>query len=208
MKNSNPALRPHKTVTAASEQPADRVPAKALQNVSIRNDLLAGDLGWLIHLHGTLYAAECGWDRTFEAYVAAPLAQFALTEDPRNRIWVVEHRGRVAGSIAIAGLSKKVAQLRWFLLHPRLRGQGLGKRLLAQAISFSRQSSYARIELWTTSNLRTAAHLYQAAGFELTREITHPLWGGIVTEQQYELRLCSPERDRELTAARPPSRAA
>ncbi len=160
-----------------------------INNGCIRNDLRPGDLGSLIRLHGTLYAAECGWDNTFEAYVAGPLAEFALAQGPRDRIWIVEHRGRVTGSIAIVELGKKVAQLRWFLLHPHLRGRGLGKLLLNKAVSFSRESAYARIELWTARNLTAAAHLYQSAGFQLSREMTRRLWGQFVTEQRYDLRL-------------------
>ncbi len=186
MKNPTPGSRSGPPAAAASGH--SRPPAP-LKDISIRNDLRPGDLGSVIHLHGTLYAAECGWDHTFEAYVAGPLAQFAIKQSPRDCIWIVEHRGQVAGSIAIVEVKKKLAQVRWFLLHPRLRGQRLGKRLLHEALSFSRQSGYARIELWTTRNLTTAAHLYRSAGFELTREITHRHWGQIVTEQRYDLRL-------------------
>lgn len=185
MKNQIPGPRSGYCAAAAS---SDSRPAPP-KDVLIRNDLRPGDLGSLIHLHGTLYGDECGWDHTFEAYVAGPLAQFAMRRNPRDRIWIVEHHGQVAGSIAIAEVKKKLAQLRWFLLHPRLRGQGIGKRLLHEALSFSRKSGYDRIELWTTRNLTAACHLYRSAGFELTREITHPLWGQIVTEQRYDLRL-------------------
>jgi GNAT superfamily N-acetyltransferase len=185
----DPASHASHTAVAESDRAAGDHQLAPVKDGSIRNDLRPGDLGSLIHLHGILYTAECGWDHTFEAYVAGPLAEFALAQRPRDCIWIVEHQGQVAGSIAIVELESKVAQLRWFLLHPRLRGQGLGKWLLEQGPSFSRKSGYARIELWTTRNLTTAAHLYQSAGFELCREITHHLWGKVVTEQQYDLRL-------------------
>jgi hypothetical protein len=45
--------------------------------VTIRTTLRPGDIGYVTYLHGTLYAAEYGWDHTFEAYVAGPLAEFA-----------------------------------------------------------------------------------------------------------------------------------
>jgi N-acetylglutamate synthase-like GNAT family acetyltransferase len=189
MKHPLPASRSDNTALAETGRAAGVNQPTPVDDGCIRNDLRPGDLGSLIRLHGTLYAAECGWDHTFEAYVAGPLAQFALQQGPRDRIWLVEHQGQVAGSIAIVKLNKKVAQLRWFLLNPHLRGRELGKRLLDEALSFSRKSGYSRIELWTTRNLTVAAHLYRSAGFELSQEITHRLWGQIVTEQRYDLRL-------------------
>lgn len=43
-----------------------------------------------------MYAAEFGWDHTFEAYVAGPLAEFAKSHNDRERIWIVERDGKVA----------------------------------------------------------------------------------------------------------------
>ncbi len=63
-----------------------------------------------------MYAAEYDWDHTFEAYVAGPLARFAQSQSPRERIWIVEKGGRVAGSLAIVEASHDEAQLRWLLL--------------------------------------------------------------------------------------------
>jgi len=40
--------------------------------VEIRHNFLPGDIGRICYLHGTLYAAEQGWDYTFEADVARP----------------------------------------------------------------------------------------------------------------------------------------
>ena len=99
-------------------------------NVSIRDQLKPGDVGYLSYLHGILYAQEYGWDYTFEAYVAVPLAEFAKEHNDRERIWVVEKDGQVAGSVAIVEASKEEAQLRWMLLTPDLRGYGLGRFLV------------------------------------------------------------------------------
>jgi N-acetylglutamate synthase-like GNAT family acetyltransferase len=158
-------------------------------NVQIRNDLKPGDIGYLSYLHGVLYANEFGWDSTFEAYVAGPLSEFARSHSNRERIWIVEKDGTVAGSIAIVAASLDQAQLRWFLLHPDLRGKGIGRMLMEHAISFSKASGYSMIFLWTTSNLTAAARLYEALGFQITEETTHEAWGATVTEQRYELNL-------------------
>jgi N-acetylglutamate synthase-like GNAT family acetyltransferase len=158
-------------------------------NVHIRNDLKPGDIGYLTYLHGVIYATEYRWDHTFEAHVAGPLAEFARSHADRERIWIVEKDGTVAGSIAIVAASAEQAQLRWFLLHPDLRGQGIGRTLMQEAISFSRATGYSMVFLWTTSKLTAAARLYESFGFHIVEEVTHELWGATVTEQRYDLNL-------------------
>jgi len=158
-------------------------------NIQIRHDLRPGNIGYLIFLHGVLYAEEYGWDHTFEAYVAGPLAEFAKLHTDRERIWIVEKDGKVAGSIAIVEATPEHALLRWFLLHPDLRGHGLGRTLIEQAVDFCRDCGYSLIYLWTTSALTAAVSLYRSVGFQLTEAKTQKLWGVMVTEQRYDLHL-------------------
>jgi N-acetylglutamate synthase-like GNAT family acetyltransferase len=143
----------------------------------------------MTYLHGTLYAPEQGWDHTFDAYVAIPLAEFAKSKSPRERIWIVEKEGRIIGSAAIVKFSEKEAQLRWLLLHPEVRGRGLGRRLVEDALDFCRDIGYSSVFLWTVNTLPIAAQLYQSVGFKQTDELTHELWGSTVTEVRYELAL-------------------
>lgn len=156
-------------------------------SITIRTELRPGDLGAITHLHGTLYARERGWDPTFEAYVAAGLAEFVLGYDPRHdRLWVAERDGRLVGSIAIQGREGDEAQLRWFLLAPECRGQGTGRRLLEEALEYCRSCGFRRVFLWTVSELTEAARLYVAAGFRCAEEQRHERWGAQVVEQRYE----------------------
>ena len=158
--------------------------------VSIRNQLKPGDIGYLTYLHGVLYAQEHGWDYTLESYVAVPLSRFALSHTEREQIWIVEKDGLLAGAIAIVEASREEAQLRWLLLQPNLRGLGLGKILVTEAINFCKHHGYSAIFLWTVSSLPAAAHLYQSAGFQLTAENPPAaLWGALIIEQRYELKL-------------------
>ena len=160
----------------------------------IRNDLLPGDVGAIVYLHGTLYAREYGFDNTFEAYVAAPLSEFVLSGDSGQRIWIVEHREQVKGGLAIVRHSEGKAQLRWFLLHPELRGLGIGKRLVHQAVDFCRASGYRSVFLWTVQELAAAAAIYKSMGFRL--EATRPatLWGRRLVEERYALLLAEEPR--------------
>src|SRR6266536_3541517 len=110
--------------------------------ITLRTSLRPGDLGHLVTLHGTLYAREYGFDATFEAYVAGPLAEFVRSGSERERLWIAEQEGRLVGCIAIVAASPQTAQLRWFLVDPSVRGAGLGKRLLGEALAFSKECGY------------------------------------------------------------------
>ena len=157
--------------------------------ISIRNDLKPGDVGYITYMHGILYAPEQGWDYTFDGYVAIPLSDFAKSHSSRERIWIAEKEGMIVGSVAIVKFSEKVAQLRWLLLDPEVRGKGLGRRLVEEALSFCREAEYSSVFLWTVNTLPLAAMLYKSAGFKQTEELTHELWGSVVTEVRYELSL-------------------
>ncbi|OGS49674.1 MAG: hypothetical protein A3K65_09625 [Euryarchaeota archaeon RBG_16_68_12] len=157
---------------------------------TIRHRLRPGDAGALARLHGLLYAEERGWDATFEAYVAAGLADFARSSRPeRDRLWLAESGGRIIGSIAIVGRSRTAAQLRWFLVVPGHRGRGLGTDLMGRALRFCRARGVRTVFLWTTSDLAEAARLYARFGFRKTEEKTHRIWGKSVTEERFGLRL-------------------
>ncbi len=161
------------------------------RHATIRHDLRAGDLGRVIALHGVLYAAEYGFDQGFEAYVAETLAELGQAPRPeRDRLWLAELDGRLVGSIGIIGREAGAAQLRWFLVDPEVRGRGLGRQLLEEALAFCREAGCRSVFLWTVSVLTPAARLYTAAGFHKT-EVKPPaaLWGTTITEERYELKL-------------------
>lgn len=157
--------------------------------ITLRHDLRPGDVGYITYLHGILYAPQQNWDHTFDSYVAIPLAEFAKRSSTKERIWIVESGGRIGGSVAIVEFSQEEAQLRWLLLHPNLRGRGLGHRLVDEAVAFARMAGYSTIFLWTVDSLPTAAGLYKSVGFQEKEKVTHELWGSFVTEVKYELAL-------------------
>jgi len=155
--------------------------------VVIRNDLKPGDAGYIIYLHGYLYSKEYGFDSNFEPYVAIPLAEFVMSHTDREKIWIVEREKEIVGSVAIVRYSDQLAQLRWLLLHPKIRGFGIGKNLVEEGIAFCRDCGYSSLFLWTVDILKEATQLYQSIGFKLTEQKTHEIWGIELTEQRYEL---------------------
>ena len=154
-----------------------------------RQTLRPGDVGAVVRLHGAYYALARGFDATFEAYVAGPLAEFVKKGSDRERLWIAERGGQLVGCVAIVEASPAVAQLRWYLVDPSARGAGLGKRLLREAVEFSRERGYESVILWTESALTAAAHLYRAAGFEKVEEKPGRMWGVDLVEEKYQLRL-------------------
>ena len=154
--------------------------------MQISNTLEVGDLGEIVKQHGILYSKEYGYDASFEAYVAEPLAQFVKRKSPRERIWLAKLDGRLLGFICICELSNSQAQLRWFSIKPEARGKGLGKQLMDKALSFCVEQEYQKVVLWTVKGLEVSTAIYLKFGFSITQEIEHKLWGKMQLEQCYE----------------------
>ena len=149
-----------------------------------------GDMGWITHRHGVLYAQEYGWDERFEALVARVVADFIDQFDPeRERCWVAERHGEIVGSIFVVKKSKNVAKLRLLYVEPSARGLGIGARLVDEVIRFSRQAGYKKILLWTQSDLTSARKIYDAKGFRVIAEEGHEMFGSASTAETWELRL-------------------
>jgi ribosomal protein S18 acetylase RimI-like enzyme len=164
--------------------------SETVSDIHIRYNLLPGDVGFLIYLHGQLYAKESGYNLEFEAYVCKTFYEFLPTYNPaKDRIFLAIADNQIVGSVAILGSSRHLAQLRWFLIHPDYRGRGLGKKLLDEAIVFCRERDYQKVYLMTTSMQETAIALYKKAGFRKTGEKYLQLWGQQLYEQRYDMDL-------------------
>jgi DNA-binding MarR family transcriptional regulator/GNAT superfamily N-acetyltransferase len=149
-----------------------------------------GDMGWIVHRHGVLYAEEFGYDERFEALVARVVAGFVETWDAsRERCWIAERNGEIVGSVFVVAENKRVAKLRLLLVEPSARGLGLGRRLVEEVVGFAKQVGYKRIELWTQSELRAARKIYKAMGFRRISEERHALFGKSVTAETWALDL-------------------
>jgi DNA-binding MarR family transcriptional regulator/GNAT superfamily N-acetyltransferase len=149
-----------------------------------------GDLGWVVQRHGALYAAEYGWDASFEALVAQIVAGYATRDDHRGEaVWIAELDGEPAGCVFCVRKTDTTAQLRLLLVEPRARGLGMGGRLVAECVSFARRAGYREIVLWTNDVLHAARRIYQRAGFQLVSSQPHHAFGHDLVEQDWRLAL-------------------
>jgi GNAT superfamily N-acetyltransferase len=150
----------------------------------------AGDFGWVIERNGALYAAEHGWDSSYEGLVARIVAEFLANHDPeRERGWIAELHGERVGAIFCVRQDEETAKLRLLHVEPSARGAGVGTVLVDECLAFARSAGYRAVELWTVSLLAPARRIYQRAGFELVASETSQLFGFELTGQTWRREL-------------------
>ena len=173
-----------------------RQPEKLTQDghSQVRSDILrplhVGDIGWIIHRQGVLYAGEYGWDETYEALVAEILGAFVKSFDLKfERAWIAEREDEVVGSVFVVRKSDEVAKLRLLYVEPSARGLGIGRKLVAECIGFARSKGYKTLTLWTNDVLVSARRIYEASGFKLADEEGHHAFGKDLVGQNWDLSL-------------------
>jgi DNA-binding MarR family transcriptional regulator/GNAT superfamily N-acetyltransferase len=150
----------------------------------------AGDLGWVVQIHGELYDREFGWDVRFEGLIADVIGGYVRNFDPaRERCWIAERNGGNVGCVFVMRGSDDVAKLRLLIVDPGARGLGIGGRLVDECIRFSREAGYRTLSLWTNSVLLSARRIYEAKGFRLMHTEVHNSFGPDLTAETWELAL-------------------
>jgi DNA-binding MarR family transcriptional regulator/GNAT superfamily N-acetyltransferase len=145
-----------------------------------------GDMGWVVQRNGAIYAAEFGWDDSYEALVARIVADYVDNRDPAvEAAWIAEVDGAPAGCVFCVREDATTARLRLLLVEPWARGLGIGTRLVEEVLRFARQAGYTRITLWTNDVLASARRIYQQAGFTLDDESEHHRFGADLTGQNW-----------------------
>ena len=157
-----------------------------------------GDIGWVTARHGAIYAAEYGWDLTFEGLVAQIAGRFVEQFDAkREACWIAERDGENVGCVFLVQArddktgrpERAVAQLRLLIVEPGARGLGIGARLVAECERFARQAGYRKIKLWTQSILVAARGIYAKAGYQLVSSEPHKSFGAELVGEMWELTL-------------------
>jgi N-acetylglutamate synthase-like GNAT family acetyltransferase len=145
-------------------------------NVTIRSELRPGDLGRIVTLHGEGYASEEGhFGLTFEAYVARTLADFVIDNEAQGRVWLAERGTALVGCAAMVARDDR-GQLRWVIVSPSARSEGLGKRLVDEAMAYAAAQGWREVFLETTSGLPASMNIYVRLGFEIVGEEHLELW--------------------------------
>lgn len=149
------------------------------------------DIEFMIRRHRELYEEEYGFSSEFGDYVEKYVLKFDECHDQeKENIWIAEENGKPVGMIALVKAEESIAQLRWFLIDPEMRGNGLGHELMEKVIEFCKKNNYKHILLWTVNILEAARHLYKSYGFVLTEEVINDTWTkDIMKEERWDLNL-------------------
>jgi len=150
----------------------------------------AGDMGMITARQAILYAEHFGWGAPMEALLGEVTAAFLRSFDPaRERCWIAECGGTIAGSIFATDGGGGAAKLRLLYVEPHARGLGIADDLVTRCIAFAREAGYARMTLWTHTILTSARRIYAAHGFRITATATHTDFGEPVAGETWELAL-------------------
>jgi GNAT superfamily N-acetyltransferase len=165
------------------------LPEKArIAGITVHAEFAPGDLGRLIHIHGTQNFKDYGFNYIHEAYCAQIAVDFILNTEPkRSRAWLIKRENEVVGSVLIVERPKNQAQLRLLFVDDSLRGLKLGRWLVEESVRYTRESGFDSIHLWTVTGLDRAIAIYESIGFERTGEKCVEEWGGNRVEIRYEL---------------------
>ncbi len=79
---------------------------------------------------------------------------------------VIENEGKIIGSYGIYPVNDIVCELRKMYLLKEFHGQGLGKRMMEEALIQARELGYTEMILESNSLLKNALALYRKYGFE------------------------------------------
>jgi DNA-binding MarR family transcriptional regulator len=162
--------------------------AVAGDRATIEEGYSPGLIGRIVEMHASYYSRLVGFGAVFETLVASGLANFTpRLGNPGNAIWHVRKDGRIVGGIAIDGesLGRGLGLLRWFIVEDGMRGAGIGKALMGEAMAFCDRQGFRETHLWTFKGLDAARRLYENHGFSLVEEFNGDRYGVEVLEQRF-----------------------
>lgn len=101
----------------------------------------------------------------FEAHYAPPHGAFWVRRDDS---------GRVVGSIGVERVDATTAEIHRLYLDAHLRGRGLGRALVDEALAWCRARGFTRLVLWSDTRFEHSHRLYDRMGFARLGERTVP----------------------------------
>jgi putative acetyltransferase len=89
-----------------------------------------------------------------------------LIVDKGGRVFMVLGEGEAVGCVALIPMKDGVYELSKMAVSPKLRGMGIGRKLIEHAIAQAREIGAKSLFLGSSKKLANAVHLYESVGFQ------------------------------------------
>jgi len=88
--------------------------------------------------------------------------------DPRTTYFVVDEAGEILGGAGIGRLAgtKNTCELQKMYFHQRIRGKGLGEKMINTCLTFAKEAGYDFCYIETLPFMKAAKKRYEKSGFE------------------------------------------
>ncbi|KAJ4172739.1 hypothetical protein NW754_002942 [Fusarium falciforme] len=160
--------------------------------ITIEPGYRPGFLARCLEMHIAFYHPSVHWGLAFETSLAKDFAEIIerLEKKPHNQVWAAVENlppdanpgvftQRIVGTLLVDSESLKTtgaAQIRGFIVDERVRGLGIGKKLLAAAMEFIESNGFDKATLYTSDTQDTAVYLYKKAGFVVELDEEKIVW--------------------------------
>lgn len=122
------------------------------------------------------YAAEIQVNLCFQNFASEVAALPGDYAPPRGGLFLARINGFPAGCVGLRPFNESVAELKRLYVVPEQRRTGLGRSLVAAALSAAREIGYAAVLLDTLASMQSAIALYESFGFRRVEPYyTNPL---------------------------------
>ncbi|MEE4453486.1 helix-turn-helix domain-containing GNAT family N-acetyltransferase [Novosphingobium resinovorum] len=153
-------------------------------------DARVGEVSQVAARQSVLYAESHSWGRGLEVVEAETTAAFLRNFDAeRERCWVADLGGVMAGAVFLTDEGEGTARLRLLHVEPFARRRGIGDALVAGCLDFAREKGYAQVVLWTHTVLEAARRIYARNGFECIDTQVHHTFGEPVQGETWRVLL-------------------
>lgn len=140
---------------------------------------------WASHVKDAYYASHLDYPQIAEKWYKMAIENGGDLDDvtakyqnreksPKNNFFLYVEGDKMGGMVALKYLSDTDCELCKMLVVPEMRGKKVASKLMNHFIEYSKQQGYKRIELTTSSFVKSGIALYQSYGFVEYKRETHP----------------------------------
>ena len=119
------------------------------------------------------YADTLGFSLEFQDFKSELNSLPGEYAPPEGRLLVAYYEKQPVGCVALRKIDSDTCEMKRLYVRPRVRGEGLGRKLAIRIIDIAREQGYKRMLLDTVPWMQEAIGLYESLGFRDTEPYRH-----------------------------------